>query len=89
MRCAWCDREATEYTEAAYIPRCCDAEPCREASNGVNQALWDWRERSYQGRRPAGPRSLRALTAAEDAVEARDYRELCGEPADASGWVLF
>ena len=87
-RCSWCEREATEYAEAAYIPRCCDAEPCLEASSDVNNALWYWRERSYGGARPAGPRALLMLTAAEDAAEARDARELRGEPPDMSGWTI-
>lgn len=88
-RCSWCEREATEYVGAAYIPRCCDAEPCREASSAVNHALWDWRDQSYGRARPAGARSLRALAAAEDAAEERDARELRGEPPDMSGWTIF
>lgn len=94
MRCTWCSAEATQYEGAAFIPPCCDAEPCLAASADVNHALWDWREAAWGMSAQIAPNADVALVAAAtDAVEDRDYREQRGERIDwtrpVEGWALW
>jgi hypothetical protein len=97
VRCAWCEREATVYVEARYLPPCCGDEACIAESADVGNALWEARDKGasrladYE-RRAGGDAittAMRNCTGAEDAVEARDARELRGEPPDMSGWTIF
>ena len=97
MRCAWCEREAVAYVQARYLPPCCGNEACIAASADVSNALWDARDKGVSRladyeRRAGGDAIITAMrncTGAEDAVEARDARELRGEPPSMEGWTIF
>ena len=82
MRCAWCRRQQRAvFTYHGSLT--CN----RHASAGWRLAI-DLRALA-DGRRPASPEDVDRLIALCRGAEARDARELRGEPPSLDGWVLW